>query len=56
MNYVKSSFLSSSKSFENLILIMQIISSDTPTAKARWVLIYADFQVCSKAYKTGLFL
>ena len=28
---------------------------DTPTAKARWVLNYVDFQIYSKAYKTNLF-
>lgn len=26
--------------------------TDTPTAKARWVLIYIHFQIYSKAYKT----
>ena len=30
--------------------------TDTPTAKARWVLIYINFQIYSKAYKTDLFL
>lgn len=30
--------------------------SDTPTAKARWVLIYIHFQIYSKAYKTNEFL
>ncbi len=30
--------------------------SDTPTAKARWVLIYIHFQIYSKAYKTNDFL
>lgn len=29
--------------------------SDAPTAKARWVLMYIDFQIYSKAYKTNLF-
>lgn len=29
---------------------------DTPTAKARWVLTYANFQIYSRAYKTNLFL
>ena len=29
---------------------------DTPTAKARWVLIYIHFQIYSKAYKTNKFL
>lgn len=29
--------------------------TDTPTAKARWVLMYIDFQIYSKAYKTNLF-
>ena len=33
-----------------------ISSADTPTAKARWVLIYIHFQMCSKAYKTDEFL
>ena len=27
--------------------------SDTPTAKARWVLIYIHFQIYSKTYKTN---
>ena len=30
--------------------------TDTPTAKARWVLIYIHFQIYSKAYKTNKFL
>ena len=30
-------------------------SADTPTAKARWVLNYIDFQIYSKVYKTNLF-
>ena len=30
--------------------------ADTPTAKARWVLIYIHFQIYSKAYKTNKFL
>ena len=30
--------------------------SDTPTAKASWVLIYIHFQIYSKAYKTNKFL
>ena len=29
--------------------------SDTPTAKARWVLMYIHFQIYSKAYKTNDF-
>lgn len=29
--------------------------SDTPTAKARWVLMYIHFQIYSKAYKTNEF-
>ena len=32
------------------------IKSDTPTAEARWVLIYIHFQIYSKAYKTNEFL
>ena len=32
------------------------LSADTPTAKARWVLIYIHFQIYSKAYKTNKFL
>lgn len=28
---------------------------DTPTAKARWVLMYIHFQIYSKAYKTNEF-
>ena len=31
-------------------------ASDTPTAKARWVLIYIHFQIYSKAYETNEFL
>lgn len=31
------------------------IFSDTPTAKARWVLMYIHFQIYSKAYKTNEF-
>ena len=30
--------------------------SDTPMAKAHWVLIYIHFQICSKAYETNEFL
>lgn len=30
--------------------------SDTPTTKARWVLIYIHFQIYSKAYKPNEFL
>lgn len=33
-----------------------LLLPDTPTAKARWVLIYVNFQIYSKIYKTGLFL
>lgn len=33
-----------------------IKKSDTPTAKARWVLIYIHFQIYSKAYETNEFL
>ena len=29
--------------------------TDTPTAKARWVLMYIHFQIYSKAYKTNEF-
>ena len=32
------------------------IITDTPTAKARWVLIYIHFQIYSKAYKTNKFI
>nr|DAJ93791.1 MAG TPA: hypothetical protein [Bacteriophage sp.] len=43
--------------FINLLLFLYIIRhSDTPTAKARWVLIYIHFQIYSKAYKTNEFL
>ena len=28
---------------------------DTPTAKARWVLMYIHFQIYSKTYKTNEF-
>ena len=31
------------------------LQTDTPTAKARWVLMYVHFQMCSKAYKTNDF-
>ncbi len=30
-------------------------TADTPTAKARWVLMYIHFQIYSKAYKTDEF-
>ena len=30
--------------------------ADTPTAKARWVLIYIHFQIYSKVYETNEFL
>ena len=30
-----------------------IFKTDTPTAKARWVLIYIHFQIYSKAYETN---
>lgn len=44
-----------------IILLFQIQElnlyiTDTPTAKARWVLIYIHFQTYSKAYKTNEFL
>ena len=29
--------------------------ADTPTAKARWVLMYIHFQIYSKVYKTNEF-
>nr|DAL48156.1 MAG TPA_asm: hypothetical protein [Caudoviricetes sp.] len=29
--------------------------TDTPTAKARWALIYMNFQIYSKVYKTDSF-
>ena len=32
------------------------MDSETPTAKARWVLEYLNFQIYSKVYKTNLFL
>ena len=32
------------------------VITDTPTAKARWVLIYIRFQIYSKAYKTNVLL
>lgn len=31
-------------------------TSDTPTSKVRWVLIYIHFQIYSKVYKTNEFL
>ena len=37
------------------LLVLSQVESDTPTAKARWVLMYIDFQIYSKAYKTNLF-
>lgn len=33
-----------------------ILLTDTPTAKARWVLIYIHFQIYSKVYETNEFL
>ena len=40
----------------NELVISLADNSDTPTAKARWVLIYIHFQIYSKAYKTNEFL
>ena len=37
--------------YEALVLYNTL--SDTPTAKARWVLIYIHFQIYSKTYKTN---
>lgn len=37
------------------LFVLSQVESDTPTAKARWVLMYIDFQIYSKAYKTNLF-
>ena len=34
-------------------LLEEFGCADTPTAKARWVLIYIHFQIYSKAYKTN---
>ena len=36
-------------------IIVNLSATDTPTAKARWVLMYVHFQMCSKAYKTNDF-
>ena len=45
------------KSRQKVLDKMDIITlADTPTAKARWVLIYNHFQIYSKAYKTNDFL
>ncbi len=33
-----------------------VVVTETPTAKARWVLEYLNFQIYSKVYKTNLFL
>ena len=45
------------KSRQKVLDKMDIITlADTPTAKARWVLIYNHFQIYSKAYKTNKFL
>ena len=47
------------KEFLPIILCVKfiIMLSDTPTAKARWVLIYnIHFQIYSKVYKTNEFL
>ena len=41
---------------EHEALVLYNTLSDTPTAKARWVLIYIHFQIYSKAYKTNKFL
>ena len=38
---------------EHEALVLYNTLSDTPTAKARWVLIYIHFQIYSKAYKTN---
>lgn len=38
------------------LFFLPVFSSDTPTAKARWVLIYIHFQIYSKAYETDEFL
>ena len=35
---------------------LTVAHSDTPTAKARWVLIYIHFQIDSKVYETNEFL
>ena len=45
----------SSNAFSIAFLLFIYVYSDTPTAKARWVLNYVDFQIYSKAYKTNLF-
>ena len=37
-------------------LMIILMRPDTPTAKARWVLIYIHFQIYSKAYETDEFL
>ena len=35
--------------------VLLYTAPDTPTAKARWVLMYIHFQIYSKAYKTNEF-
>ena len=39
--------------FKKFVAHSSFAISDTPTAKARWVLIYIHFQIYSKAYKTN---
>ena len=50
-----SSATSCARSAARTSAIKPSLSTDTPTAKARWVLNYVDFQIYSKAYKTNLF-
>ena len=40
---------------QDIVLAYPIYYTDTPTAKARWVLMYIHFQIYSKAYKTDEF-
>ena len=42
--------------FENFKYETCTNNPDTPTAKARWVLIYIHFQIYSKVYETNEFL
>ena len=37
------------------VTLFYLLQSDTPTAKARWVLMYIHFPIYSKAYKTNDF-
>ena len=45
--------MSTKRRFNIFVIDTYIHHTDTPTAKARWVLIYIHFQIYSKAYKTN---